>query len=188
MFSSSSTTPVRRSPAADRARVGGGRFPAASARRRSNIVASLATGAADDANRQGGVFGWCTPHRAIIDCMSIDDPQELEALSRAGAVVAATLRDVPPQVRPGITTAELDATAERIFAGARRPLRPEPRLRLPRLDLHQRQRRDRPRHPRPAAPARGDLVKLDVTAEMDGYIADACGPSRSARRRRAPRG
>ena len=53
--------------------------------------------------------------------MSIDDPAELEALRRAGAVVAATLRELPPRVRHGVTTAELDREAERIFArhGAR---------------------------------------------------------------------
>ena len=106
--------------------------------------------------------------------MSIDDPQELEGLRRAGAVVAATLRDVRARVRPGVTTAELDAAAERVFEahGARSG---------PRLDY------DFPGTicisvdaeavhgiPGPRALREGELVKLDVTAELDGYYADAC--------------
>jgi methionyl aminopeptidase len=106
--------------------------------------------------------------------MSIDDPQELEGLRRAGAVVAATLRDVRARVRPGVTTAELDAAADRVFDahGARSG---------PRLDygfpgticisvdaeaVHG--------IPGPRALREGELVKLDVTAELDGYYADAC--------------
>ena len=47
--------------------------------------------------------------------MSIDDPQELDGPRRAGAVVAATLRDLRGRVRPGVTTAELDDAAEHVF-------------------------------------------------------------------------
>jgi methionyl aminopeptidase len=106
--------------------------------------------------------------------MSIDDPSELEGLRRAGAVVAATLRDLAPRVRPGVTTGELDEAAERIFRahGARSG---------PRLDY------DFPGTicisvdeeavhgiPGPRVLREGQLVKLDVTAELDGFYADAC--------------
>ena len=59
--------------------------------------------------------------------MSIDDPSELEGLRRAGAVVAATLRELRAHVRPGVSTAELDR--ER-----RADLRPHGARSGPRLD------------------------------------------------------
>ncbi len=41
--------------------------------------------------------------------MSINEPEELEALRVAGAVVRRVLEAMKREVRPGITTAELDA-------------------------------------------------------------------------------
>jgi methionyl aminopeptidase len=106
--------------------------------------------------------------------MSVDTPEELEALRAAGQVVARTIRELRRRVRPGVTTAELDAEAQRIFAahGARSG---------PRLDY------DFPGTicisvgdeavhgvPGPRRLREGELVKLDVTAELDGFYADAC--------------
>src|SRR5215216_405449 len=53
--------------------------------------------------------------------MSVDTPEELAGLKRAGRAVSATLREVARRVRPGVTTAELDAHAAQVFAshGAR---------------------------------------------------------------------
>ncbi len=106
--------------------------------------------------------------------MSVDTPEELSGLRAAGRVVAQTIRAMRRAVRPGITTAELDAVARREFVrtGARSG---------PQLDygfpgttcisvndeaVHgiPGRRRLRP----------GDVVKLDVTAELDGFYADAC--------------
>jgi len=42
-------------------------------------------------------------------------PQEIERMARAGAVVAATLRLLEERIRPGVTTAQLDALAERFI-------------------------------------------------------------------------
>jgi len=106
--------------------------------------------------------------------MSVSTPEELAMLKAVGRVVARTLRELRGRVRPGVTTAELDAHAARIFAahGARSG---------PQLDYNfpgticisvgdeavhgvpgERRLRD------------GELVKLDVTAELDGFYADAC--------------
>jgi methionyl aminopeptidase len=106
--------------------------------------------------------------------MSVDTPEELCGLRAAGQVVAQTIRAMRRAVRPGVTTAELDAIARREFArtGARSG---------PQLDygfpgatcisvndeaVHGIPGRRRLQH--------GDLVKLDVTAELDGFYADAC--------------
>jgi len=106
--------------------------------------------------------------------MSVDTPEELRGLRAAGQVVARTIRAMRRGVRAGVTTRELDAIAQREFdrAGARSG---------PQLDygfpgttcisvndeaVHGIPGRRRLR--------RGDLVKLDVTAELDGFYADAC--------------
>jgi methionyl aminopeptidase len=106
--------------------------------------------------------------------VSADTPEELAGLRAAGRVVAQTIRELRKLVRPGITTGELDAEAARIFraAGARSG---------PRLDY------DFPGAicisvgdeavhgiPGPRRLRDGELVKLDVTAELNGFYADAC--------------
>jgi methionyl aminopeptidase len=105
--------------------------------------------------------------------VSTDDPTEIEGLRAAGRAVAATLRELRRHVRPGVTTAELDQVAARTMA--RHGARSAPRLLygFPRhtcVSLN-----DEAVHgiPGPRPVARGDLVKLDVTAELDGYLADA---------------
>jgi methionyl aminopeptidase len=106
--------------------------------------------------------------------VSADTPEELAGLRAAGRVVAQTIRELRRMVRPGVTTAELDAEAARIFRshGARSG---------PRLDY------DFPGTicisvgdeavhgiPGPRRLRDGELVKLDVTAELNGFYADAC--------------
>jgi methionyl aminopeptidase len=108
------------------------------------------------------------------DRVSIDHPDELAALRAVGRVVAETIREMARRVRPGVTTVELDHVAADIFA--RHGARSGPRLDYDfpgttciSLDdecVHgipsNRRLRD------------GQLVKLDVTAELDGFYADAC--------------
>jgi methionyl aminopeptidase len=106
--------------------------------------------------------------------VSIESPTDLAGLRRAGAVVSTTLRELRRLVRVGITTAELDAHAARVLAryGARSG--PQLDYRFPGaicISVN-----DEVVH---GVPGRrrlrdGDLVKLDVTAELDGYYADAC--------------
>jgi methionyl aminopeptidase len=116
--------------------------------------------------------------------VSIDHPEELAALRAAGRVVAETLRELARRVRPGVTTAELDAVAAGVFA--RHGARSGPQLDYDfpgaiciSLDdecVHTASLRSSPASPRPG-PRRlreGQLVKLDVTAELDGFYADAC--------------
>lgn len=106
--------------------------------------------------------------------MSIDSPADLAGLKAAGAVVAATLRECRRAVRPGITTAELDAVAAGVFA--RHGARSGPWLtyRFPGaicISVN-----DEVVHGVPGSRRLrdGDLVKIDVTAELNGYYSDAC--------------
>jgi methionyl aminopeptidase len=105
--------------------------------------------------------------------MSVDTPEDLEGLRRAGRAVAATLREVARRVRPGVTTAELDALAARVLA--RHGARSAPALVYGFPGTICISVDDEAVHgiPGPRRLRAGELVKLDVTAELDGYFADA---------------
>jgi methionyl aminopeptidase len=105
--------------------------------------------------------------------MSVETPEELAALRRAGRAVAATLREVARRVRPGVTTVELDAVAARVLAS--HGARPAPALLYGFPGAICISVDDEAVHgiPGPRRLRAGQLVKLDVTAELDGYYADA---------------
>ena len=106
--------------------------------------------------------------------MSIETAEELAALQASGRVVADTLRAMRLAVAPGVTTAELDAVAERVFQ--RSGARSGPQLDYGFPGTTCISVNDEAVH---GIPGRrrlqdGDLVKLDVTAELDGFYTDAC--------------
>src|SRR3954453_23515341 len=105
--------------------------------------------------------------------MSVDTPEELAGLRRAGRAVSATLREVSRRVRPGVTTAELDAHAARVFA--RHGARSAPALVYGFPGAICISVDDEAVHgiPGPRRLRAGRLVKPDVTAELDGFYADA---------------
>src|SRR5450755_113815 len=105
--------------------------------------------------------------------MSVDTPEQLEGLKRAGRVVAETLRSLRRAVAPGVTTGELDELAEEIFVAHGAQSGPILTYGYPgsicvSVD-------DEVVHGIPGRRVlqRGELVSLDVTAEVDGYHADA---------------
>ncbi len=105
--------------------------------------------------------------------MSIQTAEELSGLRRAGRAVAATLREVRRRVRPRVTTAELDRLAARTIA--RLGARPAPNLLYGFPGAICISVGDEAVH---GIPGRrrlrsGELVKLDVTLELDGFYADA---------------
>ena len=106
--------------------------------------------------------------------MSVDTPEDLRGLRAAGQVVAQTIRAMRRGVRPGITTGELDAIARREFARAGARSGPQLDYGFPGTTCIS--VNDEAVHGIPGRRRlrRGDLVKLDVTAELDGFYADAC--------------
>jgi methionyl aminopeptidase len=120
--------------------------------------------------------------------MSIQTAEELEALKRVGRVVALALQEMRRATRAGVTTAELDAIGAAVLAenGARSA--PQLVYQFPGVNCIS--VNDEAVHgiPGPRAVRDGDLVKLDVTAELDGFIADAAVtvalPGAGARERR----
>lgn len=106
--------------------------------------------------------------------MSIETQEELEALRAAGRVVAEALRAMRRAVRPGISTAELDSIAAHLFR--RHGARSGPQLDYGFPGVTCISVGDEAVHGIPGARRlrAGELVKLDVTAELDGFYADAC--------------
>jgi methionyl aminopeptidase len=120
--------------------------------------------------------------------MSISSPADLEGIRRVGRIVAEALEAMRAAVVSGITTADLDAIGEAVFA--RHGARSAPRAVYGFPGCNCISVNDEIVHgiPGTRVVAAGDLVKLDVTAECDGYIADAADtvlvPPVSAARRR----
>jgi len=105
--------------------------------------------------------------------MSIESADDWNGLRRAGRVAHLTLEALEAQVRPGVTTAELDAVAARVFAAHGARSAPAIHYGFPKTVLIS--VNDEVVHgiPGPRRIEAGDLVKLDVTVEKDGYVADA---------------
>lgn len=106
--------------------------------------------------------------------MSVGTPEELEALRRVGRVVAEAIREMRRRVIPGITTGELDAVCAEVFR--RHGARSGPQLDYGFPGTSCISVNDEAVHGIPGRRrlCSGDLVKLDVTAELEGFYADAC--------------
>ena len=100
-------------------------------------------------------------------------PEEVAKIAAAGDILVRTLRLLEGKVRPGVTTAELDAAAERFI----RSQGAEPAFKGYRgfpgsicaspnsMVVHG--------IPGPYALDRGDLISIDVGVVLDGWVADA---------------
>lgn len=105
--------------------------------------------------------------------MSIESQEDLDGLKRAGRIVRICIERMKKAVRAGVTTAELDriggaALREHGARSAPRIVYGFPADMLISVN-------DEAVHgiPGPRKLRDGDVVKLDVTVEKDGYMADA---------------
>jgi methionyl aminopeptidase len=105
--------------------------------------------------------------------MSIETQKDLEGLKAAGRIVRMILRAMEKALRPGITTAELDEIGGRVMREQGARSAPRMVYGFPGEVLIS--VNDEVVHGVPGARViePGDLVKLDVTIEKDGYMADA---------------
>jgi methionyl aminopeptidase len=120
--------------------------------------------------------------------VSVDTPEQLEGLKRAGRVVAETIAAVRRAAVPGVTTGQLDAVAHAVFD--RHGARSGPVLTYGYpgaicLSVDEEIVHGVP-GPRPLRD--GQLLTIDVAAELGGYHADAAttvavGRSSAAARR-----
>jgi methionyl aminopeptidase len=105
--------------------------------------------------------------------MSINEPQELVGMRAAGDVVRFMLEAMKEHVRPGITTAELDEVGASVMRQHGAQSAPALVYGFPGVSCIS--LNDEAVHgiPGPRALQQGDLVKLDVTVEKNGFMADA---------------
>ena len=105
--------------------------------------------------------------------MTIETDEDLAGMQSVGAVVAQTLRETSAAIEPGLRTSDLDDIAAGIYRkhGARSA--PTLEFGFPGHILVS--VNDEVVHgiPGDRVLAAGDLVTVDVTVELDGYIADA---------------
>jgi methionyl aminopeptidase len=105
--------------------------------------------------------------------MTIDNQEELDALLRAGRVVAEARQAMVEAVTAGITTGELDALGREVFRRCGARSAPRVTYRFPGstcISVN-----DEAAHGVPSLRRQlreGDLVNLDVSAELDGYFSD----------------
>jgi methionyl aminopeptidase len=105
--------------------------------------------------------------------MSIETERDWTGLKRVACVVRLTLDAMEKEVRPGVTTGELNDIAAAIFAAHGSQSAPALVYGFPGTVLIS--INDEVVHGVPGKRRlqRGDVVKLDVTTEKDGYMADA---------------
>jgi len=105
--------------------------------------------------------------------MSIESTVDWDGLRQVAKVARVTLDVLAAQVRPGVTTGELDATAARLFAAHGARSAPALVYGFPGTVLIS--INDEIVHGIPGTRriSAGDVVKIDVTVEKDGYVADA---------------
>jgi methionyl aminopeptidase len=117
--------------------------------------------------------------------MSADTPEELEGLRRAGALAAGVLGAVREAVAPGVSTGELDALAAEVIRAAGGRSAPIITYGFPGAICISVGNEVVHGGPGPRRLRAGDLVKLDVAVELDGFFGDtastvAVPPVRSA--------
>jgi methionyl aminopeptidase len=100
-------------------------------------------------------------------------PEEIEKMAQAGTILAATLDLIESRIRPGVSTGELDAIAERYirsqgatptfkgYRGFPGSICASPNAMI----VHG--------IPGPYKLGRGDVISIDVGVTLDGWVADA---------------
>lgn len=105
--------------------------------------------------------------------MSITGPEELEAMRAVGKIVRMVIEAMMAQARPGVTTAELDAVGAAVMREHGAQSAPALVYNFPGANCIS--VNDEAVHgiPSDRRVKEGDLLKLDVTVEKDGFMADA---------------
>jgi methionyl aminopeptidase len=107
--------------------------------------------------------------------MTIETQRDIDSLRRVGAVVAAVLREMLDSIEPGMTTAELDDIGSKLLArhGARSA--PHVMYKFPGATCISVNEEAAHGIPGPRVIRPGDVVNVDVSADLDTYFADTGG-------------
>lgn len=107
--------------------------------------------------------------------MTITNDDELNGILRAGRVVADVRDALLDALEPGITTAELDDIARELLAAAGALSAPEVTYEFPGVTCISVNEEAAHGVPGPRVIQAGDVVNVDVSAELDGFFADTGG-------------
>ena len=105
--------------------------------------------------------------------MSINGPEEMEAMREAGRIVRRVIDAMKEQVRPGVTTAQLDEVGAEVMRQNGAQSAPTLVYNFPGANCIS--LNDEAVHGIPSERQiqNGDVLKLDVTIEKNGFMADA---------------
>lgn len=106
--------------------------------------------------------------------MSIETPDDLEGMRQAGKVTRAVLEAMKAAAQAGISTAELDEVGAEVMRRFGAVSGPKKVYNFPGyscISVNDEVVHGVPGHRKLAD---GDLVKLDVTVEIEGFLGDAC--------------
>jgi methionyl aminopeptidase len=107
--------------------------------------------------------------------MTLTNDRELKALKRVGQLVAKTLEAMQRYAEPGMTTLELDQYGEGLLTAAGAVSAPRQTYDFPGatcISINEEAAHGIPGARKMAA---GDMINVDVSAELDGYYADTGG-------------
>lgn len=105
--------------------------------------------------------------------MSITTEEELRAMKAAGEAVSRVLEAMKHQVHAGVTTAELNEVGAQVMRSNHARSAPAMVYKFPAANCISVNEEAVHGIPSERRLCRGDLVKLDVTLEKDGFMADA---------------
>jgi methionyl aminopeptidase len=107
--------------------------------------------------------------------MTVENQQDIEALRRVGAIVSSVLKTLLDRTEPGMTTADIDAIGSRLLQESGARSAPQLMYQFPGatcISVNEEAAHGIPGSRRIEA---GDIVNIDVSAELDGYFADTGG-------------
>lgn len=107
--------------------------------------------------------------------MSINSEKDLEGLRRIGRIVARCLQLMQSKLEPGITTAELDLIGGQYLESHGARSAPKLTYNFPGFTCISVNEEAAHGIPGNKVLKAGDLVNIDVSAELDGYFADTGG-------------
>lgn len=105
--------------------------------------------------------------------MTVDSDSDLEGLKRAGHIVGLALKEMAAQVKPGITTRDLDEIGNKVLVSHGARSAPQLVYQFPGATCISINNEAAHGIPGDRVIQAGDLVNLDVSAELNGYFADA---------------
>jgi methionyl aminopeptidase len=105
--------------------------------------------------------------------VSINGPEELKGMRAAGMVVREMIKAMRRAVQPGVTTAQLDKVGADVMGEHGAKSAPALVYQFPGTSCISLNEEAVHGIPKDRAIREGDLLKLDVTIEKDGFMADA---------------